>query len=85
MPVTKVREALPNLDELRVAEKDGLIRALFAQVAALTAKVAELEGRLALNRHHSSKPPSTGGLHPPKPKSRRKAGQNPTGDPPAPH
>jgi hypothetical protein len=59
MRVTKVREALPNLDEIRVAEKDGLIRALFAQEAALTAKVAELEGRLALNRHHSSKPPST--------------------------
>lgn len=40
-------KTLPDLDHLSVAQKDGLIRTLFAQVAALTAKVAELEGRLA--------------------------------------
>jgi predicted regulator of Ras-like GTPase activity (Roadblock/LC7/MglB family) len=49
-------ESLPDLDRVSVAEKDALIRAQFApiqvlvaEVAALTAKVAELEGRLALN------------------------------------
>ena len=72
-------DALPELGLLSIAEKDDLIRALFAQVAALTAKVVELEGRLAQNSRNSSKPPSTDGLHKPKPKSQRKAGQNPTG------
>lgn len=73
---------MPNLDRLSVSEKDELIRALFAQVAALTAKVTELEGRLALNSQNSSKPPSTDGLNKPKPKpkskSLRQAGQKPT-------
>lgn len=72
-------ESLPNLDCLSVAEKDDLIRALFAQVAALTSKVAELEGRLAQNSRNSSKPPSSDGLNKPKPKSLRQAGQKPTG------
>ena len=54
---------LPDLDHLNVADKDELIRALFAQVQFLTgqvtelsvqvtslsAKVVELEGRLALS------------------------------------
>jgi len=79
MPKTKGMEALPNLDCLSVAEKDNLIRALFAQVAALTAKVAELEGRLAQNSRNSSKPPSSDGLNKPKPQSLRQAGQKPTG------
>ena len=62
---------LPDLDRLSVAEKDALIRELWPlralvrqlseQVATLTAKVAELEGRLALNSRNSSKPPSSGG------------------------
>ena len=79
-------EVLPNLDQLSVTEKDNLIRALFAQVSALivqvatlTAKVSELEGRLALNSHNSSKPPSTDGLNKPKLKSLRQAGQKPKG------
>ncbi|MBU1962848.1 MAG: IS66 family transposase [Gammaproteobacteria bacterium] len=77
---------LPDLDPLSHAEKDELIRALFTQVVALTkqverltAKVAELEGRLAQNSRNSSKPPSSDGLNRPKPKSQRKAGQNPSG------
>lgn len=76
---------LPDLDRLSHAEKDDLIRALFAHVAiltkqveALTARVTELEGRLAQNSRNSSKPPSSDEFRP-KPKSQRKAGQKPTG------
>lgn len=79
-------DELPDLDRLSHADKDDLIRFLFAQVksltaqvAALTAKVTDLEGRLALNSRNSSKPPSTDGMNKPKPKSQRKAGQHPTG------
>jgi hypothetical protein len=72
-------DKLPDLERLSVADKDELIRALFAQVTALTAKVAELEGRLSLNSRNSSKPPSTDGMSKPKPKSQRQPGQHPTG------
>jgi transposase len=81
-------ELLPDLDRLSVAEKDELIRALFAQVKALsvqvallTAEVERLKGRLALNSQNSSKPPSADGLNrpKPKPKSQRQAGQKPNG------
>jgi len=72
-------EPLPNLDRLSVAEKDELIHVLYAQVAVLTAKVAELEARLALNSHNSSKPPSSDGLGRPKPKSQRQKGMKPRG------
>ena len=79
-------DELPDLDRLNVAAKDDLIRALFAQVQALTkqvemltAKVVELEGRLAKNSRNSSKPPSSDGLSRPKPKSQRKSGQKPNG------
>src|ERR687895_1303747 len=79
-------KSLPELDRLSVAEKDALICAHFAQtqvltaeVAALRAKVAELEGRLALNSRNSSKPPSAEGYGKPKPKSLRRSGKNPRG------
>lgn len=72
-------DALPDLDRQTPAEKNDLIRGLFAQVAALTAQIRELEGRLALSSRNSSKPPSTDGLSKPKPKSLRPAGQHPTG------
>jgi hypothetical protein len=82
-------DELPDLARLSVAEKDDLIRELWPlralvrqlseQVTALTAKVAELEGRLAKNSRNSSKPPSSDGLNRPKPKSQRKAGQKPNG------
>jgi transposase len=55
------------------------VKALTAQVEALTTKVVDLEGRLAKNSRNSSKPPSSDGLNRPKPKSQRKAGQNPSG------
>src|SRR5256886_10883025 len=72
-------KSLPDLDRLSVAEKDDLIRSLFARVQELTAKVAELEGRLAQNSRNSSKPPSSDGYGKPKPKSLRTPGKNPTG------
>jgi transposase len=79
-------KSLADLDRLNVAEKEALIRAQFAQiqvlvaeVAALTAKVAELEGRRALNSRNSSKPPSLEGYSKPKPKSLRRPGKNPPG------
>lgn len=84
-PIRKGMGELPDLDRLSVSEKDELIRALFAhiailtkQVEGLTAKVTELEGRLAQNSRNSSKPPSSDGFRP-KPKSQRKAGQKPPG------
>jgi len=37
---------LPDLSHLTHEEKDALIRALWAQVQSLTARVADLEARL---------------------------------------
>lgn len=78
--------SLPSLSELSHAQKDELIVALFAQVqslsaqqAALIARIAQLEGRLALNSKNSSKPPSSDGLNKPAPKSLRLSGQKPNG------
>jgi transposase len=82
-------DELPDLERLSITEKDalirelwplrGLVRDLMAQVSTLTAKVAELEARLALNSRNSSKPPSSDGLNKPKPKSLRKPGERPPG------
>lgn len=54
--------SLPDLDQLSITEKDGMIREVWSlralvlklpeQVAILISKVAELEGRLVLNSHH---------------------------------
>ena len=41
---------LPDLSQLTHEEKDALIRALWAQVQALTARVAELEAKLGGRR-----------------------------------
>lgn len=52
---------LPDLSFLSLDEKDELIRALWAQVQALTARVAELETKLGeppKNSDNSSQPPS---------------------------
>ena len=83
---------LPDLSQLSHAQKDELILALWAMVQALRADMAaqlaaqqvqinELQARLKLNSHNSSKPPSSDGLNKPKPKSLRKAGQHPIGGP----
>jgi transposase len=56
-------DRLPDLSLLSHAEKDALIHALWAQVRALTARVAELEARLGLppkTPNNSSLPPSQG-------------------------
>ena len=54
---------LPDLSSLLHDEKDGLIRVLWGQVQTLTARVAELEARLAepaKTPDNSSVPPSQG-------------------------
>jgi transposase len=53
---------LPDLSTLSHPEKDALIRALWAQVQALTARVAELEARLGPPKtpDNSSTPPAKG-------------------------
>ena len=54
---------LPDLSQLTHDEKDALIRALRAQVQVLTARVAELEAKLAgppTTPGNSSLPPSRG-------------------------
>src|SRR5918997_287261 len=56
-------DRLPDLSSLSHAEKDALIHALWAQVQALTARVAELEAKLDLppkTPDNSSLPPSRG-------------------------
>ena len=54
---------LPDLSRLTHDEKDALIRALWVQVQALTARVAELEAKLDVppkTPDNSSLPPSRG-------------------------
>src|SRR5688572_18320902 len=63
----------PSYEELA-----ALVVAQAAQIATLTARVAELERRLGLNSRNSSKPPSSDGLAKPPPKSlRTKSGRRP--------
>jgi len=65
---------LPDLNHLSHAEKDALIRALWAQVQSLTARVTALEARLgepAKTPDNSSLPPSKGQ----KPNQPEKAGR----------
>ncbi|MFZ1546149.1 MAG: DUF6444 domain-containing protein, partial [Candidatus Nitrotoga sp.] len=72
-------EPLPDLTQLSATEKDVLIGELWARVVALTATVAELQGRLAKNSRISSKPPSSDGLNKPKSQSLRTRGEKSTG------
>ena len=56
-------DRLPDLSSLSRDEKDALIHALWAQVQALTARVAELEAKLGSppkTPSNSSLPPSQG-------------------------
>lgn len=69
----------------RVLEQAAVIDGLMAQLAELTVKVAELQGRLGMNSTNSSKPPSSDGYTKPAPKSRRgRSGKKPGKQPGAP-
>ncbi len=71
--------ALPDLGQLTHEEKDALIRALWAQVQALTARVAELEARLGAPSRtpdNSSLPPSQG-QKPNRPEKAKRHGPRP--------
>ena len=48
--------------EERIAELEALVARQQEQIAALAARVRELEGQLAKDSHNSSKPPSSDGL-----------------------
>ena len=70
---------LPDLSCLTHDEKDALIRALWAQVQALTARVAELEARLGTppkTPGNSSLPPSKG-QKPNRPEKAKRHGPRP--------
>lgn len=62
----------------------ALLLAMQAQIDALTARVEELEARLAKDSHNSSKPPSSDGLgrEPAQPHSLRERGQRRSGGQP---
>ena len=67
-----------------IALQQERITALEEQNARLSARVQELEARLSKDSHNSSKPPSSDGLHKPKPKPcnlRQKTGKRPGGQP----
>jgi transposase len=67
--------AAPSREELI-----ALVKAQAATIAALEARVAELERRLGLNSRNSGKPPSSDGLKkPPRVTSLRKPSDNPSG------
>ncbi len=69
-----------NRDAPATLSKDDLIELLRAEVAALTARLAELERRLGLNSGNSGKPPSSDGLKkPPRTRSLRQPSGRKTG------
>jgi len=70
---------LPDLNQLTHEEKDALIRALWAQVQALTVRVTELEARLGAppkTPDNSSLPPSKG-RKPNRPEKSKRHGPRP--------
>lgn len=82
-------QSQPDLSQLSHAQKDELIRTLWplqpqvqdlmAQMVVMQERIAQLEGRLAINSKNSSKPPSSDGLSKPAAKSLRKSEKNPSG------
>jgi transposase len=69
-----------SLGEPSREELIALIRAQAAEIAALKARIAELERRLGLNSSNSGKPPSSDGLKkPPRVRSLREPSDKPSG------
>jgi len=69
-----------SLGEPSQEELIALIRAQAAEIAALKARIAELERRLGLNSSNSGKPPSSDGLKkPPRVRSLREPSDKPSG------
>lgn len=62
-------------------DRDAVIAALQQQVAALTARVQELEARLNQNSQNSSRPPSADPAGAPKPAPKKPTGKKPGGQP----
>lgn len=71
---------IPDLKTLSHDEKDALIIHLVKTLNEVTARLHALEAQLAKNSRNSSKPPSSDGLKR-KPKSLRKTGGKPGGQP----
>lgn len=67
--------AVPEGYILVKIEEWNAVVALAAQVPALLARVAELEGKIAKNSGNSSKPPSTDGLKKPPRRNRKPSGK----------
>jgi transposase len=65
--------------EERIAELEALVVQQAGQIAALLARVQELEARLAKDSHNSSKPPSSDGLKRKTKSLRQKSGKKPGG------
>ncbi len=64
----------------QLADQQEQLRSQQEMIASLTARLNELEDRLAKNSRNSSKPPSSDGIDKPKPKSLRgKSGKKPGG------
>jgi transposase len=65
--------------EERIAELEALVLRQQEQIAALVARVRELEGRQAKDSHNSAKPPSSDGLRRKTKSLRQKSGKKPGG------
>ena len=59
----------PDLSAMDHAAEGGLIRFLLAENAKLKSRITALEVRRTKDSHNSNKPPSSGGLRKPAPKS----------------